>query len=325
MNIEESPVLHNRSIIISNLLSLVKHECLISVFLGRKKILLTSIIKVNLANNTLILDTSILEKLNRELLATPHVKFCTMFDGTYVAFEGKSITRTKYNDIDIFVMPIPHSLYWHNRRGAYRVSVPDVNYSVCQLSIAAPTKNSKHEYKEFYRVATDKIKLQLYAQIEKDLIEEEKQFLIACDEMSKEELVAAKLQRKKLEQEREKNPVEPTEKLLNVIQLRLYDISITGCSILNDNEEFSYFLQPHTIYEHGVVIMKNHGEIKVSLEIVAKHEFNDGDNKGKLNELIGFKFIDTKQAEESLIFRYIQAIDRSKKKSKLLKFLLGVD
>jgi hypothetical protein len=39
MKEDESPVLYNHAIIVSNLLMLAKHECLISAFLGKKKIL----------------------------------------------------------------------------------------------------------------------------------------------------------------------------------------------------------------------------------------------------------------------------------------------
>ncbi len=311
MKEDESPVLYNHAIIVSNLLMLAKHECLISAFLGKKKILLTSIIDVNLKKKTIILDTSIVDALNTKLLTIPRVKFCTVYNGVQVAFTGQSLVRSKHQGYDVFEMPIPRSLYWFNRRNYYRVSIPDEDFSLCKLHLLLP-ESAKEEAKINYEIVLNKIKFSLCSQIENDLIEEEKQFLLAYATLSEKDAIQAKLERQKIERERELNPILPDENLLDVITLRLFDISLSGGAMFNDDEDFSYFLTIGTTYENCVIVMPDYGQITVSLEIVAKRDLDE--NSSKCNELVCFKFIDAEQAAESMIFRYIQALDRLKKK-----------
>ncbi len=321
MKDDTSPVLYNRAMILGNLFILVKHECLITAFLGKKRLLLTSIIEVNPKNNTIILDTSVVENLNNKLLNTPRVKFCTVFNGVHVAFTIDSITRVKYGQNDVFVMPIPRSLYWFNRRNAYRVKVPITDISLCKLPIFALEYTAIEKSKENYIQARNKIKLQALKQIENDLIQEENDFWIAYAKMPEKEAAVAKIEREALEKERAENPVVPDENALNSIRLQLFDISISSCSMINYDEEFSHFLTIKSLLKNCIISMPNHGEITVSLEIATKRNFEES---SQFNELVCFKFVETEPATESLIFRYIQALDRFHKKYSL-ENLFSVD
>ncbi len=77
---------------------------------------------------------------------------------------------------------------------------------------------------------------------------------------------------------------------INLIHFQLFDISMSGCSILNHNEVFSYFLMPHKIYENCRIVMPNSDEIIVSFEIMTQRNIECYDAH-EFNEIIGLKFI----------------------------------
>lgn len=311
----DSAVVHNRALIVNNLSMLAKNKCMITAFLGGKDTLLTAVIEANVKEGTVIFDTSPSEKLNTKLLSCRTVKFNTVFNGVQVAFTGESVKKTKHGGYDAFIMPLPNSLYWFDRRGAYRVPAPiTMNSSFCKITIPPPEENANAEYQANYERVTNKIRQQLLAKIEADELVERQEFARAYSKMTPEEKTAAKLERKKLEEEREKNPIVPDENLVNVIELKLFDISITGCAVVNYDEEFSYFLITHNMYKDCMLVMPDHGEAHVSLEIMLKRTIEHEDRDGIFEEFVGFKFIDPKQSSESKIFRYIQALDRLIKK-----------
>lgn len=303
MKDDDSPVLYNRAMILANLSTLIKHECLITVFLGTKKLLLTTILELNTINSTITLDTSIVESLNHKLLTTPRVKFCTVFNGFHVAFTVDSITRQN----DVFIMPIPRSLYWFNRRYSYRVKVPEDNFSVCKLPLFALEYTAIEKTHENYIAARNKIKIQALERIEKALIQEETDFWVAIAKMSEKEAAIAKIEHDKLEKERVENPIVPDEDELNSIRLHLFDISISGCSMVNCDEVFSHFLTVKSLFNNCVISLPNYGEINIALEMVAKRHFEDSN---QFSELICFKFVEAEPAAESKVFRYVQNLDR---------------
>jgi c-di-GMP-binding flagellar brake protein YcgR len=317
----DSATVHNRALIVNNLSILAKEKCMLSAFLGGKDTILTAVINVNIKEGTVVFDTSPSEKLNAKLLATRVVKFSAVFNGVQVAFSGESVKKTKHGGYDAFVMPLPSSIYWFDRRGAYRVNAPTTtNTSFCKIIIPPPDENAKAEYKTNYKITTDKIRAQLVKQMEADFVVEQQNFARAYAKMTPEEKTTAKLERQKLEKERKENPPVPDENLVNIFQLKLVDVSITGCAAVNYNEDFSYFLNKNSLYENCILIMPDHGEATVNLEIMLKrvveheHEHEHEVKSDKFEEFIGFKFIDPKQSDESIIFRYIQALDRLMKK-----------
>ncbi len=309
MENDDSAMLHNRAMIINNLSMLVKHKCMIGANLGGKDSLLTAIIAINHKEGTLVLDYGASDFLNKKLISTPHVKFTTGFNGIQVAFTSEKITATKYQGQDAFLMPIPNSLYWYNRREYYRVNTPIMDPSICEVVIPPPTGDSTEEYKQAYAVATGIIREQLLAKIQAELVEEQQAFIKAYSKMSVENKIKAKLERQQLEAEREANPVMPDERLLNIIKLNLHDISLSGFSVTNYSEEFSYFLTKNTVYENSILIMPGFGEVEMAFEIMIKRKI-ESHKAGEIAELVGAKFLKLRQSTESTILRYIQELER---------------
>lgn len=329
----DSAVVRSSALIANNLSTLVKEKCMISVFLGGKDTLLTAIIQVNLKDKTIIFDSSPSEKLNAKLLVTRRVKFSTVFNGIQVAFSGESISKIKHGGYDAFIMPFPDSLYWFDRRGAYRVHAPITNNSSFgKIRIPPPPDHAKPEQKFFYEQLTGKVRKQLLEKIQADERLEIENFQRAYAKMTAEEKSVAKIEWKKREEERLNNPIVPDEDLVNVIQLKMFDLSMTGCAMLNFDEIYSPFLSKGSVFEDCELVIPDFGEIPITLEIMmqravehpheqeqAAPDTEDEEQKPKpikhkFEEFIGFKFIDTKQSSETVIFRYIQALDRLLKK-----------
>jgi c-di-GMP-binding flagellar brake protein YcgR len=309
MDNDDSAMIHNKAMITSNLSMLVKHKCMISANLGGKESLLTAIVAVNHKEGTMILDYGSSEHLNKKLITIPHVKFSTGFNGIQVAFTGEKITKVKYEGSDAFLMAIPHSLFWYNRREYYRVNTPIMNPSICEFALKEPTEESSVEYKQAYTIATNIIKKDLLAQLQAEIAAEQQAFIKAYAKMSVENKIKAKIERQKFEEEREANPPQPDERLLNLIRLSLHDISLSGFSVTNNREEFSFFLTRETIFENVNLIMPDFGEVLVSFEIMMKRHI-EANKIGEFSELVGVKFLKMKQGTESSILRYIQEIER---------------
>jgi c-di-GMP-binding flagellar brake protein YcgR len=105
------------------------------------------------------------------------------------------------------------------------------------------------------------------------------------------------------------NPVVPDQHLMNVISLQLHDISLSGFSMTNYSEAFSFFLTKGTIYENCTLIMPDHGEVRISFEIMMKKQI-ETNRVGEFAELVGIKLINIKHSTESAILRYIQDVER---------------
>lgn len=309
MDNDDSAMLHNKAMIINNLSLLVKNKCMISAGLGGKESALTAIIAVNHKENTLILDYGSSEHLNKRLLAHSHVKFSTVFNGIQVAFTADKVIKIKYQKEDAFQIPIPNSLYWYNRREYYRVNVPIMNPGICEITLKEPTEEASLEQKQAYKNATGLIREGLMAQIQADLVAEQQEFIKAYGKMSVENKIKAKMERQKLEEERAANPPQPEERLLNLICLNLHDISLSGFSMKNFHEEFSFFFTRGIIYENVNLVMPGFGTVEVGFEIMMKRQI-ETHKVGEFAELIGVKFLAMRQSAESAVLRYIQEIER---------------
>lgn len=309
MENNDSAMLHNKAMIVSNLSMLVKHKCMISANLGGKDVLLTALIAINHKENTLILDYSSSDYLNKKLVNTSHVEFSTGFNGIQVAFSGEKITKITYKGDDAFVMPIPSALYWFNRREYYRVNTPITKPSSCVIKLKTPQNDSTDAYFNAYSLALNVIRHQQLIEIQNEIIAEQQAFNKAYAKMSVESKIKAKLERQKIEAERAANPVEPDENLKDLISLHLHDISLSGFSMTNDKEEFSFFLTEGGKYEDCKLIMPNHGEVNIAFEIMVQRKVK-AHKAGEFAEFIGVKFSNLKASSESIILRYIQDLER---------------
>ena len=120
--------------IIHSLRMLVKGRCLITGrFQTGKYSFLTVIVDVVPDKNVLILDYGHNEALNNKVLDASYVVFITRYNGIRVRFSTEKIEKHEYQGRSVFVIPIPESLFWQERREFYRVKLPIVSPAVCQI------------------------------------------------------------------------------------------------------------------------------------------------------------------------------------------------
>lgn len=283
MTDDNSSMLINRATILRKLSTLMKHKCMVNVSLEggaenattiiiaideeANKIILTTIIVVDndKDNGTAFLNFDASEHVNKKIITSPLIEFSTVFREIQVAFTAKSIKKIIYNDTNVsrmdidtnaLMIDIPSALYWRNRRKHYREKIPVVDSSFCEIQLHVPDKAASLKYKKNYRAAL------------------------------------AHIQRKLL-LENEGTPRADTGELSHLIRLSLHDVSLSGCSMLNCDKEFSYFLKPQDIYENCRIVMSNGSEINISFEIMTIRNLELP--TGEFNELIGIKFLNIKR------------------------------
>ena len=308
MSDDDSAMLRNRAMIVNNLAMLVKNKCNVSASLGGKETLLTVLIAINHKEGTIVLDYGSSAYLNKKLLAVKNPKFNTVFNGIQVAFHVDQVTIGKFKGADCFMIDIPDSLYWYNRREYYRVDTPTLNPAYIDIEIAEPEEDAKLEYKEAYALATAKIQQKLLAAIQEEIAEEQQAWQRAYQKMTIDSKIKAKRERAIFEEEREANPVVPDPKLARIIRLNLSDISMSGCKLINSDPEFSYFLQEQTIFDDRPFVMP-HVTVDVSFKVLSVRlgvAFRAED----FEELVGVAFLDIPQSIEGAILRYVQDIER---------------
>ena len=308
MSDDDSAMLRNRAMIVNNLAMLVKNKCNVSASLGGKETLLTVLIAINHKEGTIVLDYGSSAYLNKKLLAVKNPKFNTVFNGIQVAFHVDQVTIGKFKGADCFMIDIPDSLYWYNRREYYRVDTPTLNPAYIEIEIAEPEEDAKLEYKEAYALATAKIQQKLLAAIQEEIAEEQQAWQRAYQKMTIDSKIKAKRERAIFEEEREANPVVPDPKLARIIRLNLSDISMSGCKLINTDPEFSYFLQEQAIFDDRPFVMP-HVTVDVSFKVLSVRlgvAFRAED----FEELVGVTFLDIPQSIEGAVLRYVQDIER---------------
>ena len=92
------------------------------------------------------------------------------------------------------------------------------------------------------------------------------------------------------------------------VNLKLYDISLTGFAMLNVSKEISDLLIPGKSFEQCKLVLLDAGESLISFEICAKYIINP-DKLQKIQK-IGCKFIKVTRPLEEVIQRYMQQIQR---------------
>ncbi len=308
MSDDDSAMLRNRAMIVNNLAMLVKNKCNVSASLGGKETLLTVLIAINHKEGTIVLDYGSSAYLNKKLLAVKNPKFNTVFNGIQVAFHVDQVTIGKFKGADCFMIDIPDSLYWYNRREYYRVDTPTLNPAYIEIEIAEPEEDAKLEYKEAYALATAKIQQKLLAAIQEEIAEEQQAWQRAYQKMTIDSKIKAKRERAIFDEEREANPVMPDPKLARMVRLNLSDISMSGCKLINTDPEFSYFLQEQAIFDDRPFVMP-HVTVEVSFKILSVRlgvAFRAED----FEELVGVTFLDIPQSIEGAVLRYVQDIER---------------
>jgi c-di-GMP-binding flagellar brake protein YcgR len=92
------------------------------------------------------------------------------------------------------------------------------------------------------------------------------------------------------------------------VNLKIYDISLTGFAMLNVSKEVSDLLVPGKTFEQCKLILSEAGEGMISFEICAKYIINP--DKVQKIQKIGCKFIKLSRSVEETIQRYMQQIQR---------------
>jgi c-di-GMP-binding flagellar brake protein YcgR len=244
--------IQERKAIINKLTILQEKKCPIKAKLSRSESLTTSIIGINVEEGTLMLAYNEAEPLNKKMIVLPQIEFSAVFQDIHVAFTGV-VRKVTCNGKSVFMIYIPGTLNWCNRRKHSRLKVPVADsVCFCEIVLETPAKNASEEYRQHYNTVTDKIRTQLL-----------------------------------------KNPQSTKEILINLLRLDLYDISQSGCAILNHDEAYSFFLTPERTYENCKIVMPNKNELLVSFQVVSKRniKFQENNTMTRFNELVGVKFL----------------------------------
>lgn len=245
--------IQDRKLIITKLMILQEKKFPIKAKLGRNESLMTSIIAINSEEGTLLLACDDSEPLNKKIITMPYVEFSAIFQDVHVAFTGV-VKKITYKGKSVFMIYIPGTLHWCNRRKHSRLKVisADATTCFCEIVLERPAQNASEEYRWHYNMATDKIRTELL-----------------------------------------KNTEPSKEILINLLRLDLYDISQSGCAILNHDEAYSYFLTPEKMYENCKIVMPNQHELLVSFQVVSKRhiKLQESNAMTKFNELVGVKFL----------------------------------
>jgi c-di-GMP-binding flagellar brake protein YcgR len=91
---------------------------------GSRQIVVTSIIGVNKANNSLILDSARGDALNHELMSGKGAEFITQLDGVSITFSTGPVTLCEHEKMPALRIAIPKSLIRLQRREHFRVPLP---------------------------------------------------------------------------------------------------------------------------------------------------------------------------------------------------------
>jgi flagellar brake protein len=105
-----------------------------------------------------------------------------------------------------------------------------------------------------------------------------------------------------------------------MINLKLYDISLRGFSIINTSDEISGLLGSATQFEKCKLVLENKEDVPISFEIRSKFVIN-ANNLNKM-EKIGCKFTKITPAFENTIHSYMMQIEREilKKRAENVEF-----
>ncbi len=131
---------YNSKRILSYLKILLKERCLISAAFGidEKDTFLTAIIEIDEKKQNLTIDCGPKEYLNKRLQSSAIIKFSTEYQGIKVRFEGRQVKKSGNPNQPSFIIPIPNSIYWLQRRQFYRVKSPLSKKSSCIVSFYQP-------------------------------------------------------------------------------------------------------------------------------------------------------------------------------------------
>ncbi|MHB8759146.1 MAG: flagellar brake protein, partial [Thiobacillus sp.] len=124
--------LHSKAEILFQLRALQKRKVLVNLDLrGSRQIVVTSVLAVNEADNSVILDSARGDALNHELLAGKGAEFVAQLDGVSISFGVGAVSLCEYEKLPALRIPVPASLVRLQRREHFRVPLPIANPVRC--------------------------------------------------------------------------------------------------------------------------------------------------------------------------------------------------
>jgi len=129
-------LVRNPKQVVNHLKMLSAERCLISAGFGEgdKDTFLTAIIDIDQKNETITIDCGPKEYLNKKLLDSAIIKCATEYKGIKVIFEGRKVKKAGNTGQPAFIIPIPSSIFWIQRRQLYRVKSPLFKESYCTVT-----------------------------------------------------------------------------------------------------------------------------------------------------------------------------------------------
>lgn len=225
----------NRAEIIEKLTQLKNAKCPLLVHFADLGTLSTNIIEIDAENGELFLECSDDKQLNQKLVRSLAVEFHALLDFTKILFTSKKITQITLDDgSSAFLLEIPKTLRWTNRRKFDRKTLPERSASFCEIIFPPPPFDASQEYQTKYPSVAGK-----------------------------------------------------------AFTFPLYDVSFSGCSIVNHDKTLSALFVPKMVFEKCKILSPVSNEIRISFELTSKRPFNSGEDE--FSELIGIKFLDVKR------------------------------
>jgi c-di-GMP-binding flagellar brake protein YcgR len=126
--------------VLSHLKLLSENRCLLSAAFGSgdKDTFITAIMEIDEKKQTITIDCSPKEYLNKKLLDTAIIKFSTSYQGIRASFEGRKVKKAGTPEQPAFIVPIPSSILWLQRRQFYRTRSPLSKNSFCAVTFTNP-------------------------------------------------------------------------------------------------------------------------------------------------------------------------------------------
>jgi len=111
------------------------HALVTANFDNGKDAILTAILAVRKADNSIVLDYGVNPLLNRRMLESQKVIFVTTDGQIKVQFSATDVVKTRFEKQDAFKIKIPTSLIRLQRREYYRIDTPVMQPPQCMVPI----------------------------------------------------------------------------------------------------------------------------------------------------------------------------------------------
>lgn len=128
--------IHSRREIIALLRSIGERNQLVRMIINAgAEAVVTSILKIEEANGTILIDVAPSQHLNQRILESDHISFETVLEHIRILFFATEVDTCLFENLPAFRIAIPESLIRLQRREYYRVPTPLANPVRCTITI----------------------------------------------------------------------------------------------------------------------------------------------------------------------------------------------